>query len=242
MRLLKELKGHSGASVSLYDNNTVVKSGYKKARESADILEKLPFKTPGIIEVTDETIVMEYVNGDDVASYLEHEGNEGIDRLIEFIESYFDWCLDNSIMYTFAKELDDKVIEIGEHVNLSSIVTGLKYEMPRSLIHGDFTFDNIICKDGEFYLIDANPTNLNSIHFDGAKLRQDINGFWFLRNREDKINFKISCLKISEHLKSKYNFMNNNTLYCLMLSRILPYSKDKKTTKFLTKELDRVWP
>jgi len=242
MRLLKELNGHSGASVSLYDNNTVVKSGYKKARESARILEELPFNTPKILEVTDESIVMEYINGDDIASFLEHEGNTGVDSLIKFIESYFDWCLSISTEYVFTNELDDKVIEIGDHINLSAIATSLSYKMPRSLIHGDFTFDNIICKDGEFFLIDANPTKLNSIHFDGAKLRQDLDGFWFLRNREDKINFKISCLKISEHLKSNYSFMKNNTLYCFMLSRILPYSKDKKTTKFLTKELDRVWP
>ena len=45
MQLIKELNGHSGASVSLYDNNTVVKNGYKKARQSADILLSLPFKT-----------------------------------------------------------------------------------------------------------------------------------------------------------------------------------------------------
>jgi len=242
MQLIKELKGHSGASVSLYDNNTVVKTGYSKARESVDILERIPFPTPQVYEMTDDTIVMEYVNGEDIASYLERGDNERIDLLISFIEKYFDWCLDSSIDYSFEKELDDKAIAIGEYINIQPIANNLKYKMPRSTIHGDFTFDNMLFADGKFYLIDANPTNLNSIHFDGSKLRQDLDGFWFLRNKENKINYKISCLKIGEHLKSKYPFMKNNYLYLLMLSRILPYTKDKKTLKFLTKELDRVWP
>ena len=131
---------------------------------------------------------------------------------------------------------------IRDSINMAKLANSLKFNMPKSLIHGDFTFDNILHKDGEFYLIDANPTDLCSIYFDGSKLRQDIDGFWFLRNRDDKINFKISCKKISEHLKSKYSFMNYNSLYCFMLSRILPYSKNEETTKFLTIEMDRIWP
>jgi RIO-like serine/threonine protein kinase len=242
MQLIKELKGHSGASVLLYDDNTVVKTGYSKARESVAILESLPFPTPKVYDVTDDTIVMQYVNGEDMASYLERADNERVDLLIAFIEEYFNWCLDNSIEYTFDAELDDKVISIGEYVNVQFIADNLKYTMPKSTIHGDFTFDNMIFVDNQFYLIDANPTNLNSVHFDGSKLRQDIDGFWFLRNRENNVNYKISCQKISEHLKSKYSFMKNNYLYSLMLSRILPYTKDKKTLKFLTKELDKVWP
>ena len=125
MRLLKELNGHSGASVSLYDNNTVVKSGYKKARESAKILEELPFNTPKILEVTDESIIMEYINGDDIASFLEHESNVGVDSLIKFIESYFDWCLSNSTDYIFTNELQDKVIEIGDYINLNTLTSSL---------------------------------------------------------------------------------------------------------------------
>lgn len=241
MQLIKELKGHSGASVSLYDNNTVVKSGYKKARESAKILEELPFNTPKILDVTDESIVMEYINGDDIASFLEHEGNAGVDSLIKFIESYFDWCLNNSQPYNFKNELQDKVLEIGQIINISSLVAEFNSDMPRSLIHGDFTFDNIIHKDGQFYLIDANPTNLNSVYFDGAKLRQDINGFWFIRHKKNKIDYKIACLKIYDHLKSKYSFMQHDNLYTFMLCRILPYCKDDITTDFLTKELDKVW-
>lgn len=240
--IVKDLKGHSGATVSLYDDNTVVKNGFKKSRESANILDILPFNTPKIYDVTDTSIVMEYINGDDIASFLEYSGNEGLDLLIKFIEKYFDWCLNNAIAYNFSSELLDKSVEISESINILGLIKKLYYKMPQSTIHGDFTFDNIIHKDGEFYLIDANPTNLNSIYFDGSKLRQDIDGFWFLRKRDDRINFKTACLNISEHLKYEYEFMNDNALYAFMLSRILPYSKDEETTLFLTTELKRIWP
>jgi len=239
---VKNLKGHSGANISLYDNNIVVKSGFKKAIESVKILEALPFNTPKIYDVTDTSIVMQYINGDDIASFLEHHGNEGIDLLIKFIEKYFDWCLNNAVAYNFEKELGEKAIAIAESINIFGMVERLNFKMPKSIIHGDFTFDNIIHKDGEFYLIDANPTNLNSIYFDGSKLRQDIDGYWFIRTRDDKMNFKISCLNISEHLKYQYEFMNDNVLYSLMLSRILPYCEDKETKTFITKELDEIWP
>ena len=46
---------------------------------------------------------MEYINGDDIASFLEQNGNEGIDLLIKFIEKYFDWCFINAEPYNFKK-------------------------------------------------------------------------------------------------------------------------------------------
>tara|TARA_R110000787_G_scaffold24096_7_gene68681 strand:- start:534 stop:1265 length:732 start_codon:yes stop_codon:yes gene_type:complete len=240
--IVKELKGHSGATVSLYDDNTVVKNGFKKSRESAIILDALPFNTPKIYDVSDTSIVMEYINGDDIASFLEYSGNEGIDMLTKFIEKYFDWCLNSSTAYNFHVELGDKAIEIGNSINILGLIRRMNFKMPQSMIHGDFTFDNIIHKDGEFYLIDANPTSLNSIYFDGSKLRQDIDGYWFLRKRDDRINFKTACLNISEQLKYEYEFMNDNALYSLMLSRILPYCKDEETITFLTTELNKIWP
>ena len=240
--IVKELKGLSGATVSLYDNNTVVKSGFKKSIESVKILDALPFNTPKIYDLTDTRIVMEYINGDDIASFLEQNGNEGIDLLIKFIEKYFDWCFINAEPYNFKKELSDKAKELADSINILGLIKKMNFDIPQSTIHGDFTFDNIIHKNGEFYLIDANPTSLNSIYFDGSKLRQDLDGYWFLRERDDKLNFKTACLKLSEHLKQKYEFMNDNVFYCFMLSRILPYCKDEKTKTFLKTELNKIWP
>lgn len=244
MRLVKPLKGHSGAQVSLYveDNEYfVVKENYSKARESVAILNALPFPTPHIYEVTDDKIVMEYINGQDMASYLESATEEDIEKLINFLTEYIQWCLDNSKNVDFYESVLAKVLDLGKYINLSFLLKEKWSDIPQSVIHGDFTLENIMYSDGKFYLIDANPTNLNSIYFDANKLRQDIDCLWFVRHKNNKLHYKIVCEKISKKLKKRFNFMQNDTIMILMLSRILPYTKDNFTKNFLLEELEKLW-
>lgn len=244
LRLVKPLKGHSGAQVSLYEEDNeyfVVKENYSKARQSAAILELLPFPTPHVFEVSDTHIVMEYINGQDMATYLESADDNAVNKLIDFLKSYIQWCLDNSDEYVFEEEIEKKVLDVGHCINLNAFVEELKIPMPRSIIHGDFTLENIMYANDQFYFIDANPTDLNSIYFDANKLRQDLDCLWFIRNREDKVHHKIVCDKISRELKKQFDFMRNDTIMVLMLARILPYTKDEETEKFLMKEIDKLW-
>ena len=244
MHLVKHLKGHSGATVSLYKDDEgykVVKENYSKARESVAILDALPFSTPKIYEVTDNKIVMEYINGQDMASYLESATEEDIDKLINFLTEYIQWCLDNSEYVDFYESVATKVFDLGKEVNLSFILKEKWSDMPQSLIHGDFTLENIMYSNDKFYLIDANPTNLNSVYFDANKLRQDIDSLWFVRHKKNKLHYKIVCEKISKKLKKRFNFMQNDTIMILMLSRILPYTKDNFTKNFLLEELEKLW-
>ena len=235
MHLVKELKGHSGATVNLYSNNTVVKSNYPKSRESADILNKLPFPTPKILEVSDDSMTMEYINGLDMATYLE---TEDVEPLIEFLSDYIAWCERQSILSNFKLEIDAKVESLMNHIDLN----GLIYDpvMPKSLIHGDLTLENILWYNGDFYLIDANPTNLNSIHFDANKLRQDLDCLWFVRERKKRLEIKIACRRISATLKKRFPFMRNNDLLIFMLSRILLYSNNIEDRDFLYREIN-IW-
>ena len=244
MHLVKHLKGHSGATVSLCKDDEgykVVKENYSKARESVDILNALPFNTPKIYEVTDNKIVMEYINGQDMASYLESATEEDVEKLIEFITEYINWCLDNSQYADFYEPVLAKVLDLGKEINLSFILKEKWSDIPMSLIHGDFTLENIMYSNGKFYLIDANPTNLNSVYFDANKLRQDIDSLWFVRHKKNKLHYKIVCDKISKKLKKRFNFMQNDTIMILMLSRILPYTKDNFTKNFLLEELEKLW-
>ena len=244
MHLVKHLKGHSGATVSLYKDDEgykVVKENYSKARESVDILNALPFNTPKIYEVTDDKIVMEYINGQDMASYLESATEKDIDKLTNFLTEYIQWCLDNSEYVDFYEPVLAKVADLSKDINLSFILKEKWSDIPQSLIHGDFTLENIMYLHGKFYLIDANPTNLNSIYFDANKLRQDIDSLWFVRHKKNKLHYKIVCDKISKKLKKRFNFMQNDTIMILMLSRILPYTKDNFTKNFLLEELEKLW-
>ena len=243
--LVKHLKGHSGATVSLYTENGeyyVAKENYAKSRESSCLLMSLPFDTPHVYKVSDTSITMEYVNGLDMATYLERADTEGVDKLIDFLSSYIQWCLDNSEMYSFKEEVTNKINSLGRYVNLSFFINELSKPMPKSLIHGDFTLENIIYANDKFYFIDANPTDLNSIYFDANKLRQDLDCLWFVRNRKNKVHHRIVCNRISETLKERFTFMRNDTIMILMLSRILPYTTDPDTEDFLIREIEKLWP
>jgi len=244
MHLVKHLKGHSGATVSLYKDNTtykVVKENYSKARESVNILESLPFNTPKVYEVTDDKIVMEYINGQDMASYLLSATDKDIDKLIDFLSEYISWCLDNSEYLDFYESVASKVLSLGRDINLNYILNEEWSNMPYSTIHGDFTLENIIYANNKFYLIDANPTELKSVYFDAVKLRQDIDCLWFVRKEKNKLHYRIVCEKISKELKKRFNFMQNDTIMVLMLARILPYCKDNFTRNFITKEIQKIW-
>lgn len=234
MHLVKELNGHSGATVNLYSNNTVVKGNYPKARESADILNKLPFPTPKILEVSDTSMTMEYINGLDMATYLE---TENIDPLIEFLSEYISWANSDSILHNFKYEIDEKIVLLNDHIDLKGLINDTV--MPKSLIHGDLTLENILWYNGEFYFIDANPTNLNSIYFDANKLRQDLDCLWFVRDRKKRLEIRIACRRISEKLKRRFDFMRNDAIMVFMLSRILPYSTNVKDREFLYKEIKK---
>ena len=244
MHLVKHLKGHSGATVSLYKDNTtykVVKENYSKARESVNILESLPFNTPKVYEVTDDKIVMEYINGQDMASYLLSATDKDVDKLIDFLSEYISWCLDNSEHLDFYESVASKVLSLGRDINLNYILNEEWSNMPYSTIHGDFTLENIIYANNKFYLIDANPTELKSVYFDAEKLRQDIDCLWFVRKEKNKLHYRIVCEKISKELKKRFNFMQNDTIMVLMLARILPYCKDNFTRNFITKEIQKIW-
>lgn len=244
MHLVKHLKGHSGATVSLYKDKQVykvVKNNYNKAIESVDILNALPFDTPHVYEVTDNDIVMEYIQGQDMKSYLESATTKDIHKLISYIEDYFDYCLENSTQYNFYNEITNKTRSLMKSIDLTLKVNDLCTVKPKSLIHGDFTLENIIFANNKFFMIDANPTDLDSIHFDGNKLRQDIDCLWFVRNEQNKLNYSINCSKISNELKRKYDFMNDDNLLIFMLSRILPYCTEQSTKDFLHKEINNRW-
>lgn len=243
MHLIQQLKGHSGAEVSLVQEDhtyKVVKTNFSKAIESAFILNHLPFPTPEIYHVEYNKLVMEYIQGQDMRSFLEHGSYSEVNKLIDFICDYFDYCLYESVEYNFNNEITEKVETLSKYIAPEKI-TPSNSIFPKSMIHGDFTLENILFSNNKFYIIDANPTNLNSVYFDGNKLRQDIDGLWFLRNTTNKLNISINCGKISKTLKSKYEFMNDDSLYRFMIGRILPYCKEQYTFNFITKEIERTW-
>jgi len=231
--LIKEFSGNSGARINLIYNSKlcryeVVKDNFNKSIESAKILNSLPFHTPEIYEVTQDKIVMEYIDGITIKTYLSTATHTDIDRLKAFLCQYIDQCLNNSQEYDFTDEISQKVLSLKPYIDLSNLFKNTNLVFPRSLIHGDFTLENIIFSNNNFYFIDGNPTNLNSIVFDFNKLRQDIEFSWFIRNIEVQTSYKMDCGYLLHQLKKKYPSLYNNDITILMLSRILPYCRTLK--------------
>jgi len=253
MSLVKEFKGHSGCKVELINSDGsyyVRKTGNSKLVRSAEILKELQqkgFNTPDIYKVANNEILMEYINGVDMRSYIHNANSNDIDLLVDFIDDYITKTQTTEVSDILPNVID-KLHAIEKNADLSKLnftCLDLLVKLPKvstvGLIHGDFTLENILFCKNKFYLIDANPTDINSPEFDVSKLRQDLDCLWFVRNEKDTINYKIVCQKISDRLKKKWAFLNNDYILIFMLMRILPYCTDKATREFLITEINKLW-
>lgn len=236
--------GHSGSSVYLVEVNnqlSVYKTNIKNVNEVIKSHDLLPFKKPKIYNYTDTSILMEYIPGISIKTYLETDSVTDLDRLVDYISSYYDFCLQNINTY---KDFFDIVKHKQQSVN-EYCEGNLSFEfntvLPQSLTHGDFTFDNMIYYQGEFYMIDISPTMWDSIYFDANKLRQDLTGLWFVRAEKNKLVYRKNCKYIYDCLDKKYPNIFNDHIYKLMLGRVLMYSnRSSYEYDFLLNEINNI--
>ncbi len=227
MKIVRRFKGHSGSSVYLVekDNKHYVYKNVDNAEQCVEVLKGLPFPVPEIIEVGKDFILMEYLPGLDMKQYLTYAGSSEIKQLTNFLVDYITSSFETSSQYDFGKELWEKYSQIKDHADIITHVAKIPTDLPKGIVHGDLTLENIIFYNNKFYFIDAHPTNLNSIYFDANKLRQDINGLWFVREETDLVNYAVSCNLIYSTLLKKFDNLFNDNIYAFMLARILPYCK-----------------
>jgi len=250
---IKSFKGHSGCSVNLFLSNgkyVVVKEGNKDLEKSANILLTLKekgFNVPEIISVEKNKIKLEYINGIDMMTYLSTADKNDNLKIIDFIDYYYS-TLQCAHTKDFSKEIYKKLISIDEKIDYSKLKFSreeLYNRLPKiasyGTVHGDFTLENILFKDGKFYLIDANPTPINSLEYDGCKILQDLDCLWFIRDLQIKNNYAISCNYISGQLKARWRFLTDKYVLAFMLMRILPYCTEESTKDFLYKEINKLW-
>lgn len=245
MNILKRLNGHSGNLVFLVEksNNLFVQKVFKNDPiPSIEILEKLPFHTPKILEINDNSVLMEYIPGQDMKTYLLDADSDKINKITEFIIDYINFCLSNSAEYDFKKELDNKVEYLQNFIDLSSFRKNIPNKLPKSLIHGDFNLENIVYHQNKFYLIDAHYTDLNSVYFDINKLRIDLEAFWFLREFDTKIYYEKVCRTIKNILFNEFKDAFNDNMYALMLGRVLPYCNRDLEKNLILSELKKIEP
>ncbi len=255
MHWVKKLYGYSGCQVDLFKRSgayVVVKKGDKNLKESAEILmklERLGLHIPNIEIVNESKIILEYINGISIQEYLKTATKSDIDIFVAFFDNYIELCMGNSFeQIDYRDAIYDKLNAIASRCeikrlcfSIEELFTKLPYKLNRAPVHGDITFDNIIVKDNQFYLIDANPTKLNAVEYDSNKLRQDVEFLWFARHASDKTNYQVICNYMNFQLKKKWQFLNNDYILIFMLMRILPYAKNRYDSVFLYDRINMLW-
>jgi len=220
------LSGRSKSKVYLAELNGIVGVYKTNIRDTAGIVHlssRIPFRTPEIYEIDEHSIFMEYIQGNSMKDVLQNADNHTIDVVADFILSYIDFSLSSSYgMFDFSLEVNEKISQVSKYVP-SDLFTGIRTSYPRTIVHGDFTFDNLIYTDGKISMIDLSPSVFSSIHFDMNKFRQDISGMWFVRTEVDRTPWVNACNKIYNSIQTAYPMLLDDSLYKLMISRIIPY-------------------
>ena len=236
----KFLTGRSGSSVSLieYNGHAAV---YKENLRNVECILKIGYDiglpTPAIYDYTDSTITMEYINGISIKTYLATADKKDVHRLIDYISYYFDFAIARSSIREFRPFMEQKIKTLEPYgVDIPLVETSLL----GGLVHGDFTFDNLLYSNGKFVMIDLTPSEHNGIHFDANKMRQDLSGHWFIRNEVTPTNIKLSCRIIYDELQKQYPQLFDDNLYKFMFARVLPYCHDETERNFIRNALCRL--
>jgi len=242
---IKELKGFSGSKIYLMRNNTGL---FIRKMENVDRnyikLNELSqhFNVPKVYTYSNNVLDMEYIHGLDMKSYLAVRDTK---RLTDFLTDTLSKFSDDVQMNDYTSVYVDKLkyIKLPSEIIFTKeqLLEKLPKRLPRSKYFGDLTLENMIYgEDGQFYFIDGMTSEYDSYIFDIAKLRQDLECKWFLRDTKLLLDVKVE--NIQDKLLEKFELANNNYILILMLLRVYRYTKPfSKEEALLIKEMNRLW-
>jgi hypothetical protein len=251
VKIIYNNQGFSGAKVEIIeDYNWVVKKTGDISRNATQLslLRDTPVPVPAIIYYDEvDTLVMQYIQGMPIDDFVHYYGIEPVYRDIKKYIAFFqvgNIDFDYTEVYNrFLEEIDFT------HLPFTSaeLVDKLPKILPKSpYYHGDFTLGNMIHHSytWQTYLIDPVSTVFDSWVFDIAKLRQDLEGLWFIR--EDGIEWREHMGKIlselSDSLRFVYPLAYDDNLYILMLLRVYRHCKvDTLEYNLIRNEILRLW-
>lgn len=241
-KIIKELNGHSGCRIYLMKSEELYVRKYGEIKRNVERLTELHrsgYPVPKIYNVDIDVLDMEYLHGLDIKNYLIHNNTK---KLSNFIIKTLNSFSKNSELKDYTKVYKDKLSWVKNQFPFTKeeLIDRLPKKLPRSMYHGDMTLENIMYVDPDFYMIDAVTTEYDSYIFDIAKMRQDLECKWFLRNTDVRLDTKLQ--NIQDALRQKYEIAFDDNLLILMLLRVIRYCKkgDSNYT-FLMKEIKRLW-
>lgn len=244
-KVIKELNGHSGSRIYLMQNDQTIfvrKIGnVERNYERMTALKRDGYPVPQIYKKDGELLDMEYIHGLDIRSYL-LSGN--IHLLEDFIIKNLKQLSQNSQDKDYLPIYEEKLKWVNDSKELpftrKELISKLPRFLPQTNYHGDMTLENILYSENTFYFIDCVTIEYDSYLFDIAKMRQDLECKWFLRNKPAMLDVKLQ--NIQEKILSIYPEANDNYLLILMLLRVFLHTKQGDDNyKFILREIYRLW-
>jgi RIO-like serine/threonine protein kinase len=245
-RIIQQLKGHSGSEIYLKEypggSHYVEKIGNTDRNvERMTALYQLGYRVPKIYHSEKDYLLMEYIHGLDMKNYLLHNS---LQHLYNFISGTIDDFSNDSVMVDYTEIYHKKLSWLDDCKEMpftkKELIDKLPKLLPRSTYHGDFTLENILYTNPGFCMIDPVTIEYDSYVFDIAKLRQDLECKWFLRNTNIKLDTKLEIL--NSKLKHEYEQYINDYLLILMLLRVYLHTKPGDSNHlFIMKEIYRLW-
>lgn len=243
--VVKKLSGFSLSDIYLIekDNTLFIRKINEVDRnfKQLTILHQQGYPVPKIYNISNQILDMEYIHGLDIKTYIKFNK---LDNLINFIIEIIDKMSETSQLVDYSDVYNLKLNEINYSqlpFTQKELFDKLPKLLPRSQYHGDLTLENIIYSTvNKFYLIDAVSIEYDSWVFDIAKMRQDLQCKWFLRN--ENLFFDTQLDIIQTKILNKFPQANNDYLLILMLLRVYKRSiPESKEHKFLLEEIKKLW-
>jgi RIO-like serine/threonine protein kinase len=244
-KIIKELSGHSGCKIFLKENETglyVEKTGnIERNFNQMKFLYDSGYPVPKIFSSDKNSLTMEYIHGLDMKNYLIHNNTH---QLFDFLCELLDSFSEDSELKDYTETYYNKLKWLDDCDEMPFTKEELIDKLPKVLVkstyHGDLTLENIMYTDPGFHLIDPVTIEYDSYIFDIAKLRQDLECKWFLRNTNVKLEVKLQNLQ--NKLRYHYEWAFDDNLLILMLLRVYLHTKQGDDNhKFIMKEIKRLW-
>ena len=244
-KVIRQLKGHSGSQIFLMQNGSdlfIRKIGnVERNFERLSNLYSDFYSVPVIYQKYDDVLDMEYIHGLDMKTYLL---SGDVNYLAKFIIDNLNRFAKNAIVKDYTDVYNKKLEWIHKEPEIpftkDELISRLPKKLPSSQYHGDFTLENVLYSNQQFYMIDAVTIEYDSYIFDIAKLRQDLECKWFLRDTKDMLDVKLKSLQ--NIILERFSGANNDYLLILMLLRVFLHTQPGDTNRqFILKEINRLW-
>lgn len=243
--IIAEFKGFSDSRITLVEDSfgkqfVRKQNNVQRNYDKMKLLSENGYDVPKIKDMYNDTLDMEYISGIDMKTFLLRNDVKLLANfIIETIDKFKKTSTPKNYSDTYIAELR-KIDYSLLPFTFTELYCRLPADLPQSLCHGDFTLENIIYSNGKFYMLDTVTGPYDSWVFDIAKMRQDIDGRWFLRNTNTELTVQLKILR--DILQEKFHTAFNKYFYIVMLLRVYKHCKvDTKEHKLILEEIKRLW-